>query len=111
MAYARPLRVSERLLSLETSRTSNEIGGLKEEVQELDKKVDVGFASAKGGIKRLDQKIDSNFDNVTGEIKRLDQKIDLKIDGWKKRLETSEFVGKASVTAIFIDGDFKRIDV
>ncbi len=75
---------------------------LKEQINNIDKKVDVGFA-------KIDKKVDLGFAEVKGEFKRIDvelkrieQKLDNKLDGYGKRLEGAEFISRASVTAIFI---------
>ncbi len=86
---------------------------LKDQINNIDKKVDVGFAEIDKkvdvGFTKIDKKVDVGFAEVKGEFKRIDvelkrieQKLDNKLDGYGKRLEGAEFISRASVTAIFI---------
>ncbi len=79
-----------------------QINNIDRKVNDIDKKVDVGFA-------KIDKKVDVGFAEVKGEFKRIDvelkrieEKLDNKLDGYGKRLEGAEFISRASVMAIFI---------
>lgn len=59
---------------------TNDIGNIKNDIKDLDKKVDTGFAEVKGEIKRIDEKI----------------------NGWEKRLENSEKINYTTLTALIL---------
>ncbi len=57
--------------------------------EQLDKKIEVGFAEVKGEIKRLDEKIE-------GQVARLEEKI----NGLDKRLSNEEVVSRTAFIAV-----------
>ena len=71
---------------------------LKDQINNIDKKVDVGFAKVEVGF----AEVKGEFKRIDVELKRIEQKLDNKLDGYGKRLEGAEFISRASVTAIFI---------
>ena len=82
---------------------------LKDQINNIDKKVDVGFTKIDKKVDVGFAKVDVGFAEVKGEFKRIDvelkrieEKLDNKLDGYGKRLEGAEFISRASVTAIFI---------
>ena len=75
--------------------TDKDFRELKELILGLDKKVEVGLTE-------INAKVDVGFTEIKGELKRIEEKLDNKLDGYEKRLESAEFISRASVTAIFI---------
>ena len=87
-----------------TTPSDTDIRELKELIshrfEQLDKKIEVGFAEVKGEIKRVEEKLEGGIKEVKGEIKRVEEKLEAKIDGLDKRLSNEEVVSRTAFIAV-----------
>ena len=67
--------------------------------EQLDKKIEVGFAEVKGEIKRLDERINGVETRLDSVDKRLDS-VDKRLDSVDKRLERLETSQKNQIWAL-----------
>jgi hypothetical protein len=103
--------VQKKLTNIMTSATDTDIRELKDLIQSLDKKIEIGFANidtkfakVEGQINTLEAKLDGKIDSVeaklVGKIDKLDERTQLGF--WGFIFRGTALAALAALTAIFV---------